>query len=84
MSDMDEDEFTSMIETSPIKTSLLEFRDMSKNLVGVVLLDVDKKNLSAVYSFFDPDFNKFGLGNYMIRETIIIEHVISEFIKSNS
>ena len=41
MSDMDEDEFTSMIETSPIKTSLLEFRDKSRNLVGVVLLDIE-------------------------------------------
>ncbi len=71
MSDMDEDEFTSMIETSPIKTSLLEFRDNSKNLAGVVLLDIDKKNLSAVYSFFDPEFNKFGLGNYMIIQCLL-------------
>ena len=37
MSYMDEDEFTSMIETSPIKTSLLEFRDEYYNLAGVVL-----------------------------------------------
>ena len=71
MSDMDEDEFTSMIETSPIKTSLLEFRDKSKNLVGVILLDIDKK-LSAVYSFFDPELNKFGLGNYMIIQCLLI------------
>ena len=71
MSDMDEDEFTSMIETSPIKTSLLEFRDKSKNLTGVILLDIDKKNLSAVYSFFDPEFNKFGLGNYMIIQCLL-------------
>ena len=66
MSDMDENEFKSMIETSPIKTSLLEFRDKYNKLVGVVILDIDKKNLSAVYSFFDPKLNKFGLGNYMI------------------
>ena len=71
MSDMDEDEFSSMIETSPIKTALLEFRDKSKNLVGVVLLDIDEKNLSAVYSFFDPKFNKFGLGNYMIIQCLL-------------
>jgi arginine-tRNA-protein transferase len=68
---MDEDEFTSMIETSPIKTSLLEFRDKSKNLTGVILLDIDKKNLSAVYSFFDPEYNKFGLGNYMIIKCLL-------------
>ena len=71
MSDMDEDEFTTMIETSPLNTSLLEFRDKSKNLIGSVLLDIDKKNLSAVYSFFDPKFNKLGLGNYMIMQCLL-------------
>ena len=70
MSNMDEDEFTLMIETSPIRTSLLEFRDQFKNLVGVVLIDIDGKSLSAVYSFFDPKFNKFGLGNYMILQCL--------------
>ena len=71
MSDMDEDEFSSMIETSPIKTAILEFRDKSRNLVGVVLLDIDETNLSAVYSFYDPKFNKFGLGNYMIIQCLL-------------
>tara|TARA_B100001564_G_scaffold327004_1_gene309689 strand:- start:15 stop:740 length:726 start_codon:yes stop_codon:yes gene_type:complete len=71
MSDMDEDEFTSMIETSPINTSLLEFRDKSKKLIGAVLLDINEKNLSAVYSYFDPKFNKLGLGNYMIMQCLL-------------
>ena len=71
MSNMDEDEFASMIETSPIRTSLLEFRDQYKNLVGVILIDIDEKNLSAVYSFFDPKFNKLGLGNYMIMQCLL-------------
>ena len=71
MSDMDENEFKSMIETSPIKTSLLEFRDKYNNLVGVVILDIDKKNLSAVYSFFNSKLNKFGLGNYMIVQCLL-------------
>ena len=71
MSNMDEDEFKSMIETSPINTLLLEFRNKSYNLVGAVLLDINEKNLSAVYSFFDPKFNKFGLGNYMIIQSLL-------------
>ncbi len=71
MSYMDEYEFTSMIETSPIKTSLMEFRDKSKNLLGVLLLDIDKNTLSAVYSFFDPKLNKLGLGNYMIIQCLL-------------
>ena len=71
MSDMDENEFKSMIEISPIETSLLEFRDKYSKLVGVVILDIDEKNLSAVYSFFDPKLNKFGLGNYMIVQCLL-------------
>ena len=71
MSEMDEDEFTSMVETSPIKTSLMEFRDKNKKLMGAVLLDVGDKDLSAVYSFFDPSLDKLGLGNYMIIKSIL-------------
>ena len=71
MSDMDENEFISMIETSPIKTKLMEFRDPYKNLMGVILLDIDDVNLSAVYSFFDPKLSKLGIGNYMISQCLI-------------
>ena len=49
----------------------MEFKDKHNNLVGVVLLDIDNKNLSAVYSFFDPKLNKFGLGNYMIVQCLL-------------
>ena len=71
MSDMDENEFISMIETSPIQTKLMEFRDSFKNLMGVILLDIDDVNLSAVYSFFDPKLSKLGIGNYMISQCLI-------------
>ena len=71
MAKMDEDEFTSMIEISPINTSLMEFRDKNNNLVGVILLDINKNSLSAVYSFFEPDYQSLGLGNYMIIQCLI-------------
>ncbi len=71
MANMDEDEFISMIETSPINTSLMEFRDKLNKLVGVILLDTNNNTLSAVYSFYDPKFSKFGLGNFMITQCII-------------
>ena len=71
MSDMDENEFISMIETSPIRTKLMEFRNKAKNLMGVILLDIDNVNLSAVYSFFDPKLSKLGMGNFMIAECLI-------------
>ena len=71
MSEMDEDEFTSMIETSPIQTSLMEFRDTNKKLIGVVLLDISGNDLSAVYSFFDPSLDKLGVGNFMITQGVL-------------
>ena len=71
MGDMDEDEFTSMIETSPIKTRLMEFRDDNEKLMGVLLLDIDAKDLSAVYSFYDPCLNNLGIGNHMITQCIL-------------
>ncbi len=71
MAKMDEDEFTSMIEISPINTSLMEFRNKNNNLVGVILLDINKNSLSAVYSFFEPDYQSLGLGNYMIIQCLI-------------
>ena len=66
MSNMSEDDFISMIETSSVETYLMEFRDNSKKLLGVMLFDEQNNALSAVYSFFDPDLSKFGIGNFMI------------------
>ena len=37
-----------IIETSSIKTFLMEFRDKYNKLVGVILLDVNSTTLSAV------------------------------------
>ena len=71
MADMDEDDFISMIETSPIKTLLMEFRDKFNKLIGVILLDINHNTLSAVYSFFEPSFKQTGLGNFMISQCII-------------
>ena len=71
MAHMDEDDFISMIETSPIETLLMEFRDPFNKLIGVILLDVNNITLSAVYSFFEPNYNDTGLGNFMISQCLI-------------
>lgn len=63
---MDFGEFQEMIEISPVTTRLAEFRDLEYNLVGACLLDIMSDGLSAVYSFFDPEESRRGLGNYMI------------------
>ena len=71
MSNMTEDDFVSMIEISSVETYLMEFRNTFNKLLGVILVDINKKTLSAVYSFFNPDYNNFGLGNFMITKCLM-------------
>ena len=71
MSYMTENDFISMIEITSVDTFLMEFRDGFKNLLGVILIDIHKKTLSAVYSFFNPDYQNFGLGNFMITKCLM-------------
>jgi arginyl-tRNA--protein-N-Asp/Glu arginylyltransferase len=82
MSQMTEDDFISMIEISSLDSYMMEFRDNFNNLLGVILMDIHKKNLSAVYSFFNPDYSNFGLGNFMITKCLMYgkdnDHLISE------
>jgi len=54
MAQMDEDEFVSMIENSPIETLLVDYRTPDGDLIASVLTDIQSDGLSAVYSFFDP------------------------------
>ena len=71
MSKMSEDEFISMVEISSVDTYLMEFHDIDKKLVGVMLIDVQKNAISAVYSFFEPEYIKHGLGNFMIIKSLL-------------
>ena len=43
---------------------------------------MSKKSISAVYSFFEPDYSKFGLGNFMITKVSIYgkEKIINIYI----
>jgi len=70
MSLMTYEEFQSMIETSPINTQILEFKTPYNKLIGVMLFDYQKDGLSAVYSFYDLDYQKDSLGSFMILELI--------------
>ena len=70
MSSMSFDEFTSMITNSPIRTSVLEYRDDEGELKGCMLFDIQRDGLSAVYSFFDPYDTSRSLGSYMILDMI--------------
>lgn len=62
-----------MVEDTPVQTVLVEYRDASapsRPLVAVALTDVMPDGLSMVYSFYDPDLGKRGLGNLLILDHI--------------
>ncbi|SCA55106.1 putative arginyl-tRNA--protein transferase [Candidatus Terasakiella magnetica] len=65
MASMDFFDYRSMVEETPVETSIIEFRDEGK-LVATLLLDHLDDGLSAVYSFFDEDKKYSGMGNYMV------------------
>jgi arginyl-tRNA--protein-N-Asp/Glu arginylyltransferase len=77
MVDMDESDFADMVEQSPVKTYVVEYREPSMNgrpgrLVGACLTDQQADGLSMIYSFFEPDDNsRPGLGTY-----IILDHIV--------
>lgn len=71
MASMSLEEFEGMIQNSPIKTNLLEFRQGDNNeLLGCMLTDFQRDGLSAVYSFFSPHHPKRSLGAFMILHLI--------------
>ena len=77
MVEMDEHDFADMVEQSPVKTFIIEYREPSTDgkpgrLVGACLTDQQADGLSMIYSFFDvgPGARK-GLGTF-----IILDHII--------
>lgn len=72
MADMDIFEFAAMIEETPIRSRVIEYRDQNNpdDLTAVCLTDVLDDGLSMVYSFFDPESESDSLGTY-----VILDHV---------
>jgi arginine-tRNA-protein transferase len=77
MAEMDESDFADMVEQTPVRTYVIEYREPPVDgrpgrLVGACLSDQQSDGLSMIYSFFDvgPDARK-GLGTY-----IILDHII--------
>ena len=84
MVEMDEHDFSDMVEQSPVKTYIVEYREPTVDgipgrLVGACLTDQQADGLSMIYSFFEPDTpapaqtggNRAGLGTY-----IILDHIV--------
>ncbi|TFI58806.1 arginyltransferase [Sphingomonas parva] len=74
---MDESDFADMVEQSPVKTYVIEYREPAVDgkpgrLVGACLTDQQGDGLSMIYSFFEPeDETRPGLGTY-----IILDHIV--------
>lgn len=77
MAEMDEADFADMIEQSPVRSFMIEYREPAADgargkLIGACLTDQQGDGLSMIYSFFDPDHPmRPGLGNY-----IILDHIL--------
>ena len=76
MADMDIFEFAAMIEETPVKSRVIEYRssqaEEGRALTAVCLTDVLDDGLSMVYSFYDPDRIDSSLGTYLILDHVEI------------
>ena len=78
MADMDLFEFAAMIEETPVKTRVIEYRDSrapkgsAEPLSAVCLTDVLDDGVSMVYSFYDPALIEASLGTYLILDHVAI------------
>ena len=76
MSDMGLFDYVAMVEETPVKTHLVEYRDRDGSsagrgrLVACALTDVLRDGLSMVYSFFHPGEEARSLGTYMILDHV--------------
>lgn len=80
MADMTALDFAMMVEDSHVDTRMIEYRRRGPDtaihgrgtgpLVACALTDVLGDGLSMVYSFFDPDEARRGLGTFMILDHI--------------
>ena len=59
------DEFGEFLCASPVDTREFLFR-LDGRLVGVAVADVEERGISAVYTYFDPEMRRRGLGTWAI------------------
>ena len=66
MASMRYGDYRGMVEDTPVRTALAEFRDDCGSLVAVSLIDFLDDGVSAVYSFYDPYQAKRSLGIWSV------------------
>lgn len=75
MAAMDEMDYADMVEHTAVTSHVIEYREPSENgeagrLVGACLTDRQADGMSMIYSFYDPDNARQGLGSF-----IILDHI---------
>lgn len=63
-------DYAAMVQDSPIRTFMTEYRDGAGHLLGACLVDRLGDGLSAVYSYFDPAEAHRSLGTFMILDLL--------------
>jgi leucyl-tRNA---protein transferase len=77
MAHMDIYDYADMVERTPVDTVIYEYREPSDDdtklgaLRAVCLTDRLSDGYSMVYSFYDPDCARPGLGNYVIADHVL-------------
>jgi arginine-tRNA-protein transferase len=74
MADMTMGDYAAMVEETAVRTHIVEYRFSAGpsrgELAAAALVDVLGDGLSLVYSFFDPEASRRGLGIYTILDHI--------------
>ena len=69
MADPAEEDFKQFLYTRWSDTQFIEHR-LDGRLVAVAVIDIVSDGISAVYSFFDPEMPKHGLGTYCVLKQV--------------
>jgi arginine-tRNA-protein transferase len=66
MAAMSFDDYAAMVQDSPVRSRVFEYRAPDGRLYGACLSDILDDGLSLVYSFFDPDIADRSPGSFII------------------
>jgi arginine-tRNA-protein transferase len=66
MASMSYGDYRAMVEETPARTAIAEFRDGGDRLVAASLIDLLDDGVSAVYSFYDPQQPRRSLGIWSV------------------
>jgi len=65
MADSSPDDYLNFLTSSWCNTLFVEF-SINNKLAAVAIVDLLDNALSAVYTFFEPEFSQYSLGNYAV------------------